>query len=223
MQPTTNAVCFSGLLPFFTHVTVTAFVGNLSSFKALLTYFGFEPEEKQRYKELLLENKKPYSHLVLTVQKMTIELKSVEYVPPVGADKTVSAVSLMSGQQAHKRRTKTEVFEGQLVTKKDATALASAARFLTSKLVRNSEKALALFHLIYNQLPKRNIDANTLTIKLSKANGRGKTSVSLIDYVSVLSSPHASPTAEVAKLHKYCITKRHIVLPNVYLVNKKFW
>jgi hypothetical protein len=205
---------------------VTAFVGNLSSFKALLTYFGFEPEQKQHYKELLLDNKKPFSHLVLTVQKMTIELKTVDYVPPAGAKtETVSGTSLLpAGHPAKKNKhAKTELFEGKMVSKKDAVALTSASRYLSGKLVRNSEKALALFHLIYNQLPKKNIDPNTLTIKLRKANGRGQTCVSLIDYVSVLSHPNLSPTAEVAKLHKYCITKRHIVLPNVYLVNKQFW
>lgn len=212
----------SGLLPFFTHVSISAFVGNLASLKNLLTYFGFEPEEKQRYKQLLVECTTPYCHLVLDVQKMTIEMKTV----PLVSNSTVAVVSNTKGSAAAKRKLdaqKSELVDGRLMTKKDAQAHASAAHFLGDKLVKNGKKARALFQLIYSRLPKKNIDPDTLNMNLKRSSGRGRCTVSLIDYVATLVDSKKEPTEAVAKFHQYCIKHHNLTLPTVYLVNKRFW
>jgi hypothetical protein len=209
----------TGLIPFFTHVSISAFVGNMASLKNLLTYFGYEKEEKEKYKQMLLECTTPFSHMILNVQKMTMEIKSVELVPKSSGSK--SASSAIATKKAEAR--KTEMFEGKMMTKKDALAHASAARFLSDKLVKNSKKARALFALIYAKLPKKSIDAETLSMTLRKANGRGKTTVSLIDYVATLVDHSKEPTDTVAKFHQYCIKQHNINLPTVFLVNKRFW
>lgn len=186
----------------------------MASFKQLLTYYGFTKEEREHYRKQLYAVDSPFSHFHLNVPKMTFELESPEFTP-------------LTQGEGNNRKKSMELFNGRQMSKKDALAHANAYRFLGEKLIKNSAKAIALFEIIYSQLPKRQIDAKTLTIQLRKKKGftgeKGShVRVNLIDYLSALTDPLRQPTPLIAQFHAYIIRYHCVILPAVYVVNKRF-
>jgi hypothetical protein len=206
-------------LCFFTDIRLTACKSNVASFNQLLNYFGFTKEERETYRQQLYAASNSFSHFHLHVPSMTLELKKLPFIP------------LDTKQQQHQSGGSggggLELFQGRNMSKKDALVMANAQRFLGEKLVKNSAKAIAIFELIYAHLPKRQIDAKTLTIRLQRkklnAEGKGATvAISLIEYASVLCDPSRAPSLLIALFHAYIIRYHGIVIPSVYVVNKRF-
>ena len=205
----------SGLLCAFSHVYISAYKANIRSLQQLMTYYVFEKEEKQMHMKTLLLWKKPFSHFVLDVETREFKMKTYPYVGP-----NQIAVSSEGKKNSNK---KSALYQGRKMTTRDATAHERAYRFMGDKLVKNSEKALALFDLIYPKLQRQSIDVETLTVTLQKKKNGEATRISLIDYIATLVDVKREPTVLISLFHKYVVTVCHVMLPNTYLANKRFW
>jgi GTPase SAR1 family protein len=186
-----------GLLPYFNIIFISAVQSSLGSLKSLLQYYQYEPEEKILYLNQLKNcDEKDFNHFMINVEKRQIKLTCAQDPE------------------------KLETFDPE--NKLSATPGLSAQKFLGH--LKNSIDMLRLFDIIYQVIPTHRFNEKDLTVKLpKKCKGRKKQNVkiSLIDYLSVLTSPNEPVDETLYKFHKYLRKKKNIILPKTYVKNKK--
>jgi energy-coupling factor transporter ATP-binding protein EcfA2 len=196
-----------GLLPFFTRVYVSAAVGNLASFRNLLNYFGFTETERQFHIRNLLENKEPFCHYVLDVEKRSVDKVHFPLQPDDDDD---------YGPGKKKKKNKK-----MSLSRRDALALSKAQRFLS--VLNNSKECLALFDLIWPRLSRKSADPATLEVTLQTKGERSPVKISLITYLAAATDERGQPpTHDLMKFHKYCKIVHGIHLPAPFVLNKYF-
>ena len=193
------------LLPYFNRIFLSANNSGMTTLRTLLNYFGYDKQEKAEQFNRLKNLKSPFCHFFFDVDKGEVGLKTFK----------MSELDQDDEDRPPKKRRATQA--------QDSMASSMAIRFL-SVLRHNSDKALAIFDLLYPGLPAKHINPNNLTIKLKKrSSDKVAVTVSLLDYISALVDEEARPSSLVLKFHRYVRDVRRVHLPHCFVANKSFW
>jgi hypothetical protein len=223
------------LLSSFTHIFLSADPSNAASFKRLLSYYSYEPHEKEQYIKRLNKCVKPYAHFKFTVRTRTIELVRFPFVPPESVspgsdDDDDAAAAAASTSRPEAGAAMESVIQKRADRQKSATAFEKSRRFLSVGAVfkdrDRSDTALAIFDLVFPFLPLHKINANNLTITLKRNNVRGAYSevvISIIDYICALVlESNSEPSAIICRFHKFVTETKRIKIPQVFIGNAFF-
>lgn len=195
-----------GLLAYFNFIYVAAVKSNIASFRYLLKYYAFEEDEIRQHIRRFKAANEQFTFFMFDIERQSIRLTR--------AEESVRRHDMDSKLLAMRKK-----MEAPLRLRD--TAFASAKKYLT-RMRRNSDYALILFELIYPYLPVERLDANHLTVTLSKEGREVK--VSVIDYIgALLDETQGEPDYYVYQFHRYLRRKKNLHLPKTYVLNKIFW
>ena len=209
-----------GLLPYLTHVYLSAVKSSVASLQAVLRGYQFEKPEKDAIARKLLSCEEQYCHLVLDVEARDTSFVKAERqegkARPVLIEKTLEKKRPSSAYPTLRQQ---EEKEGKSLEGGEESTRAAAKRFLG--VLENKEIALALYDLIVRKLPGHKLDSADLNLTLKSADNKDEV-ISLIDYIGALTSKRSKPDKNLIKLHRYLIRKG-AKLPKSYVLNKRFW
>jgi hypothetical protein len=195
-----------GLVPFFKFIYVSTLKTNIFSFRSLLNYYCYEPEERKEYIAKFLAADQNFSFFMFDVDNRKIRLTRAE------------EEVIRDDENQRLRRLQEEV---EAPKRNFATARTSAKNYL-SRMRHNSDYAEMLFSLIYPSLPLNRYEPENLTVTLHK--GDETVVISLIDYIaSLLDETQTEPERAMMQFHRYLKRQRGLHLPRALVLNKTLW
>jgi energy-coupling factor transporter ATP-binding protein EcfA2 len=213
------------LVPFFNKIYLTANTGSVTSLKVVLRLFQYEQKEIDRCVKLIKQDEKKFMHLVINQNGEPPQLGRVE-------DFTKKKAEEISNGKTH-----------------NEIASAAAERFLGILDPQKSQYGLAIFQIIFPELPSKIIQPTSLAITLMKKKERGKkkkktnrsladspmkakghigitkkyqaVKISLLDYIFLLVTPDYPPNTTLQRFHKYLTQTLDITIPQCFILNQK--
>lgn len=190
------------VLAYVNFVYFTRNAANVSSIAAALRYFRFTKEEEEECVRKFLADKTPFGYWVLKVESHSFERHSLGAATVATTD---------SGESS-------DAFSTEKVGKPTREDFGKAAeRFLT--LLPEPKIALAAFDIIIRKIPLGSISRDDLSIELRGADSKGKLTLSLIDYLHVLTSTNTRPSSDMVRLHRY-VRKYVKTMPRLFQKNR---
>jgi hypothetical protein len=183
------------VLGYVNYIYFTLTPSNATSIGAALRYFRFTKEEQEAMiKRFLGETKGTYGSFCLNVEERTFEKMDGKPVSLGSNDKVAPAVPKRSRDDF----------------------VRAAERFLP--LLPEPKLALAAFEIIVRKIPLASLSPDDLSIELRLAESGGKLTLSLIDYLNVLTT-NSRPSTDMFRLHRYI--RKYVTVPDFFRKNRR--
>jgi energy-coupling factor transporter ATP-binding protein EcfA2 len=210
------------LVPFFNKIYLTANTGSVTSLRVILRLFQYEQKEIERCVSLIKQDEKKFMHLVINQNGESPQLGRVDdFKKKVNEDNISSKARLDQ-------------------------ASAVAKRFLSILEPPKAQYGIAIFEILFPEIPEKIIQLENLTLTLMKRKDKKKRSLSssadsplrpkgqasitknyqrikysLLDYIYALVTPNYKLNRKMERFHKYITQTLDVTIPQCFIHNER--